>query len=119
MPSFTIRFAVDVEADNAWDAVNRAEEFVNRLDEFADEFGLALRTDLVTDENGEEITASQLRASGLVGQTFTDDSHPEEPVFTVVSYDGDVLDLDNGQWYTVGGEEGILAKLDSGVIREI
>jgi len=58
----------------------------------------------------------------VVGASYTDDSHPDEPTFTVISYedreaDDPSVELDNGQWYELAGPDGLIAKLDAGIVR--
>lgn len=57
----------------------------------------------------------------IVGQRYTDDSHPEEPSFVIIELSDTerVAELDNGQWYELDGPEGFLTKLASGVIRPV
>ena len=56
-----------------------------------------------------------------IGQSFFDDSHPEEPSFTIIATPEDerIVELDNSQWYELDGPEGLLAKIASGVVYEI
>jgi len=51
--------------------------------------------------------------------TYVDSSHPDEPTITVEEIDADdeVVELDNGQWYSLYGPDGFFAKLDAGIIR--
>jgi len=53
-----------------------------------------------------------------LGARYRDTSHNDEFVIVGVEADGTV-DLDNGQWYELGGPEGLIAKLDAGAVVEI
>lgn len=56
-----------------------------------------------------------------VGQRYWDDSNASEPEFTIIELpeDDPIAELDNGQWYELGGPEGLIEKLESGVVRPI
>jgi len=54
----------------------------------------------------------------VVGATYRDDSHDDAFVITVIDQDGTIY-LDNDQWYEAQGPEGLIAKLDAGIVRPI
>lgn len=81
---------------------------------------------VVGDTCGDGISITGARfidgeAIPVVGQRYTDDSHPGENEFTIIALEkGDaVAELDNDQWYALHGPEGLLKKLATGVVRPV
>lgn len=68
-----------------------------------------------------EWTVIPFRPVPIVGRKYVDGSHPDEPVFTVTAYaeDEGIVELDNGQWYELNGDDGLLAKLAAGIVRPV
>lgn len=64
MPEFTIRFAVDIEAANAWEAVNEVERRLATFELLASHQGVEFRTDAITDEMGEEVHPTRQNVDG-------------------------------------------------------
>lgn len=68
---------------------------------------------VTTNRKGATMNDSRIK----VGQTYRDEAHGD--TFTITGIESDSVDLDNGQWYELAGPDGLIAKLNSGVVKEV